>query len=115
MKPDISHGERFLVEVGDVSWKTTSSRNLSLKYKLEEAKKYLRNLKQKRPDLFEEYSMNGDLNKYGLEQLTSFFEISQNAGYTNLKKINLSDNTDVYLKENTKGLSDYEIDLLHNL
>jgi hypothetical protein len=46
MKPDTTHGERFLVDIGDISWKTPSSRTLSLRYKLEEAKKFLRKLKE---------------------------------------------------------------------
>ena len=54
MKPNGSHGDRFMVEIGDVKWKTTSSKKLSLKYKLEEAKLFLRQLKRESPELFEQ-------------------------------------------------------------
>ena len=72
MKPDSSHGERFMVNIGDINWKTTSTNELSLKYKLEEAKMFLRHLLRSRPDLYEEYSMNGDFNKEGIDLLNSY-------------------------------------------
>src|SRR5579872_580281 len=38
IKPDDTHGARFSVEIPNyISWKTTSSKKLSLRYKLEEA------------------------------------------------------------------------------
>jgi hypothetical protein len=107
LKPDNTHGERFVVNIGDINWKTTSSNTFCLKYKLEEAKKYLRYLKTKRLDLFEDYSMNGDLNKKGIELLKSFDQIVRNHGY----KINLDDvrtNTGDLLAEDTNGLSQAE-------
>ena len=113
LKPDSSHGERFIVTVGDVSWKTSSSNTLSLRYKLEEAKKYLRELKVARPDLFQNYSMNGDYNKNGLELLESFYKIVQPAGF-NLSKINSQGSTDKYLEEDLNDLDDEEIQLLRS-
>jgi hypothetical protein len=107
LKPDETHGERFVVNIGDINWKTTSSNSFCLKYKLEEAKKYLRHLKTKRPDLFEDHSMNGDLNKIGLDLLKSFDQIVRKHGY----KINLDEirtNTDDLLAEDTNGLSQAE-------
>jgi hypothetical protein len=56
VKPHGSHGERFVVTIGDLVWKTTSSKKASYRYKLEEAKKYLRELKHKKPELFYEDS-----------------------------------------------------------
>lgn len=104
LKPDKTHGERFVVEIGNINWKTTSSNSFCLKYKLEEAKKYLRYLKTKRPDLFDDYSMNGDLNKKGFELIQSLNQIVQKYGY----KINLDEikkNTTDLLSENTSGLT----------
>ena len=87
MKPDSSHGERFTVNIGDINWKTTSSNNLSLKYKLEEAKLYLRHLLRSRPDLMEEYSMNGDYNREGMSMAESYYDIVDKAGFNNIQKI----------------------------
>jgi hypothetical protein len=107
LKEDSSHGDRFVIEIGDINWKSTGSKKLSLRYKLEETKKYMRYLKDMRSDLFEEYSMNGDLNDDGKELKKSFVTISQTAGF----KINYSENdtnTENYLKEDLNGLTDNE-------
>jgi hypothetical protein len=114
MKPDSSHGNRFLIDIGDVQWKTSSSKKLSLRYKLEEAKKFLRSLKETKSYLFDIHSMNGDLNITGRKNLDSFIDISQKAGYTNLNNNsrNNNNNTDVFLKENLTGLTEFEINLL---
>lgn len=106
-----SHGERFMVNIGDVKWKSSSSKKLSLRYKLEETKKYLRHLKVIRHDLFTDYSMNGDLNEDGKNMLKTFIDISKLAGFTNLSM--LSNKTDKYLKEKYDGLSKEEIYLLN--
>jgi len=112
MSPNDTHDERFIIEIGDVKWKTTSSTKLSLKYKLEEGKKYLRELKEARPEIFEDNSMNGEFNVEGKKLLNSFFEISKNAGFKNLRKITTDNLTDYYLKENLRGLSQFEKELL---
>jgi len=115
VKEDSTHGDRFVVNIGDINWKSTSSKKLSLRYKLEETKKYLRYLKNIRTDLFEDYSMNGDLNNEGQKLLKSYIEISKMAGYTNIKnfdQLDMINNTDYYLSENIDGLTNSEIDLL---
>jgi hypothetical protein len=86
MKPNDSHGERFMVDVGDVKWKTTSSKKLGLRYKLEEAKLFLRELKKNRPDLFEDYSMNGDYTKDGKLLTDSYYNIIHKANYTHISR-----------------------------
>ena len=93
MKPDATHGERFVVNIGDVSWKTTSSNGLSLKYKLEEVKLYVRTLLRERPDLVEEYSMNGDYTVQGKKLLKTYYSIAQEAGFDNIKKYIPENNT----------------------
>lgn len=113
LKESDSHGERFMVNVGDVRWKSSSSKKLSLRYKLEETKKYLRHLKEIRGDLFTDYSMNGDLNDEGKSMLKSFIGISNIAGFTNLSM--LTNKTDKYLKEKYDGLSKEEIILLNSI
>lgn len=98
MKPDSTHGERFMVEVGNVKWKTTSSKKLSLRYKLEEAKLFLRQLKDEKPHLFTDYSMNGDFTKEGINMLDSYYDIIHRAGYTHIKRYKRTHNTDNLLK-----------------
>lgn len=114
LKPSDTHGERFVVEIGDTRWKTTSSNSLSLRYKLEEAKKYTRELKQNRPELFSEYSMNGEFNKKGKELLESFYEICQKAGYRNVIKLDNDNLTDKYLKPKTLNMTKQERELLES-
>jgi len=86
MKANGSHGDRFQVAIDDIKWKTTSSKNVSLREKLEEAKKFLRYLRKTRPNFFENYSMNGDYTKRGKELLDSYFAILKRAGYNNIEK-----------------------------
>jgi hypothetical protein len=98
MKPNQSHGDRFMVHVGDVKWKTTSSKKLSIRYKLEEAKKYLRELMNSRNDLFEDYSMNGDKTREGNALMETYYNIIEKSGYDNIEKKNPTNYTMKYLK-----------------
>lgn len=114
LKPNDTHDERFIIEIGDIKWKTTSSSKLSLRYKLEEGKKFLRELKEAKPQVFEENSMNGEFNLEGKRLLRTFFEITQEGGFQNLKNITTDNLTNKYLKENLKGLNSFEKELLLN-
>ncbi len=107
LKPDKTHGARFVVDIPNhLSWRSTSSKKVSLRYKLEEAKKYLRHMKEMRPDIFSEYSMNGDLTSKGMELYNEYSMIIKRAGFTINKPIEL---TDIFLEENISALSDFEI------
>lgn len=115
MQPDSSHGERFMVNIGDVNWKTSSSYDLSLPYKLEEAKMYLKNLLKSRDDLLEEYSMNGDFTKEGKELLHTYYDIVHYGGFDHVKRFIPENNTfDLlkadysYLSEDEKFMLDYK-------
>jgi len=112
MKDDGVHGERFQIELGNIKWKTTSTDKLSLRYKLEEAKKYLRQYKEQNNDIFLENSMNSDLNIHGINLKKEFYKILEknNMNY----KYTFSNNTDELLKENFKGLTEIEIKLLND-
>lgn len=101
LKPNGTHGERFMVKVGDVVWKTTASKKLSLRYKLEEAKKYLRELKKTRNEIFDNYSMNGDFTKKGSNLLNEYYDIVEKAKYNNIIKVIKNKSTDKFLKEKT--------------
>lgn len=113
VKGDNSHGERFMIDIGDVQWKSTSSKEVSLRFKLEEVKKYLRHLMNVRKDLFDDYSMNGDLNDDGKKLLKSFLTISNLAGFKNLHDVSEMKKTNDYISENLNGLSKEEITLLN--
>ncbi len=67
VKPTKTHGARFCVEIKTetlkVTWKTTSSKDVSLKFKLEHMKKYLRILRDKYPNKFQKYNICNTVNK----------------------------------------------------
>lgn len=112
LKPDQTHGERFVVDIpNELSWRSTASKKVSLRYKLEEAKKFLRHTKQVRPDIFEKYSMNGDLTSKGFQLYKEYHTMIQKAGFTmNKPDIN---NTDHALIEDMSGLTNFEAYLLY--
>ena len=112
IKNNDSHGDRFFISVDDIRWKSTSSRKISLRYKLEESKKYLRNLQDTRPDIFTSYSMNGDFTKIGNILLKEYFIIAKKGGFDDLRMFSMDTNTDKFLHENTEGLSAFEKTLL---
>lgn len=107
VKPDKTHGDRFMIDIPEnITWKTTSSKKVSLLYKLEEAKKYLRHMQIKRPDIFNNYSMNGDLTKQGHILYREYHNIIKQSHFT----IDIPSNTktDKYLIENKNKLTDFE-------
>jgi hypothetical protein len=110
MKNDGDHGERFQIKLGTINWKCTSCDKLSLRYKLEETKKYLRQYKEKNSREFLENSMNSDLNEYGIKLKKEFYEILKK---NNMNYIyNIENNTDILLKEDISGLNKIEKKLL---
>jgi hypothetical protein len=110
MKDDGVHGERFQIDLGDIKWKTTSSSELSLRYKLEEAKKYLRQYKIKNNINFLENSMNSDLNAHGIKLKQDFYKIlEKNNMYYDYSFTN---NTDKLLTEDLSYLTNIEKNLL---
>lgn len=117
LKPDSSHGERFMIKVGDINWKSPSSKDLSLRYKLEATKKFLRDKIKENPELPKKFSLNGDLNDAGLRLRKSFYNLIHQVGGGRYKKYQMKENNSTLniLKENLKGLSLYEKLLLKNL
>lgn len=98
IKEHQSHGDRFMIKIGNYSWKTTSSKQYSTLYKFEQAKAFLRELKKKDPELFTNISMNGDYNKLGESLAKSFYDIIYAAGYNNISRDMFNTNTDLLLK-----------------
>lgn len=110
MKDDGNHGERFQIKLGSINWKCTSCDKLSLRYKLEETKKYLRQYKEKNNIEFLENSMNSDLNIHGIRLKKEFYKMLENI---NMKyEYTLNRNTDILLQENLTGLNEIEKKLL---
>ena len=105
LKENGNHGDRFVVEIRDkIKWKTTSSKKVSLKYKLEQAKKFLRDLKKKDPSIFKNYCMNGEFTNEGKQLLNEFYDIIKLAGYKVNNKINLNNITNKYITPNLSNL-----------
>lgn len=97
MKPNGNHGDRFMIKINDYSWKTSSSKKLSLTSKLDQAKRKMKEIKKTNPELFEDLSMNGDLTLHGKKLLDSFYKIISRAGYK-YEKDNDQNNTKTLLK-----------------
>lgn len=91
LKPNGTHGDRFMVDIGDVKWKTTASKTISLVEKLEHAKEYLKQLRVNHPDLFDDRSMNGDYSKQARTLAKEYQEIIKKAGFNNVR-VNLNHN-----------------------
>jgi hypothetical protein len=115
LNPDSSHGERFQVEIGPLRWKTCSSNKYCLRYKLEEAKKFLRHILTTKPDFFNSYSMNGDLNKNGLESKKDFYAIIKLGGFAYEGDFDSHKNSIRCLREDLSDLSLIEINRLKEL
>jgi hypothetical protein len=116
LKPDSSHGERFMVKLDTINWKSPSSRELSLRYKLEATKKFLRDKIKENPELLKKFSLNGDLNDVGLKLKTAYYNLIHQVGGSKYKKYQMKENNSTLniLKEDLKGLSSYEKLLLKN-
>jgi hypothetical protein len=112
MKDDGVHGERFQINLENIKWKTTSCKELSLNYKLEEAKKYLRQYKKENNIDFLENSMNSDLNEHGIKLKKEFYKIlEKNNLYFNYT---FENNTNKLLKEDLSKLNNLEKKLLND-
>ena len=113
IKENGNHGDRFVVEIKDkIKWKTTSSKKMSLKYKLEEAKKFLRQLKKTQPDIFKDHCMNGEYTEEGKSLLNEFYDIIKLAGYKVKKKIKLNDITNNFITPDMSDLGAKEKKML---
>ena len=110
LKPDSSHGERFMVKLDSINWKSPSSKDLSLRYKLESAKQFLRNKIKENPELIKKFSLNGDLNDSGLKLRKTYYDLIHQVGNGKYRKYKMKENNSTIniLKENLSGLSTYE-------
>lgn len=100
VKETPEHGSRFTVNISGINWSTTSSKHMTDKYKLEEAKMFVRHLLKTNNNLLEEYSMNGDYTKDGKDLLNSYYSLVHKVGYKNIEKFIPENNTLELLKPN---------------
>jgi hypothetical protein len=113
LQPDQTHGGRFVVSIRDlIKWRSTSSKKVSCRYKCEEAKKYLRYIKKTRPELFDQFSMNGDLTQQGFKLLNEYNKMIEKVGYT-IPLPPHQQETNTMIELDLSGLSDFEIYLLN--
>jgi len=125
MKPNKTHGSRFSVVFDNIKWKSTSSKNLSLKYKLEQTKKFLRiilldtKIKQK----YFKKTLTNDANsdktnstseEIGQRLFKTYYIIVRMAGYRHIKRIKNKSNSTMLLRYSAIGLSDEEKKLLED-
>ncbi len=87
MDGNMSHGPRFVIKIDDVTWASTSARDVPLIDKLEDAKRQLKKIIESRDDLYREYSMNGDYNDEGKRLLNSYYDMVKAAGYKYISKV----------------------------
>jgi hypothetical protein len=106
-------GDRFIIRMGNLVWNSTSCREYSINYKFEEAKKFMRCLKEQRSDIWNKFSMNGDFTKEGKQLYNLYYTIIKFCEYNHIKEF-LEDKTDDYLIENLTNLSKLEKELLKN-
>lgn len=113
------HGAHFTIEIKEnskeiVGWRSASTVELSLKFKLEQTKKYLRLLKESKPKIFQKHNIECELNDDAVKLAKEYNEIIKLSKYDcvndNLVKVNDFN----YLKEDLTGLTEQEIELLTN-
>ena len=111
IKKNGHHGDRLAVEIKNkYIWKTTSSKTLSIKCKLELAKKHLKNLINTNPDLFIGHCMNGELSDNGKQLENEYIEILKLAGCN----YNKNDTLKNHLDEDLKELNEEEVKIIQD-
>ena len=75
------HGARFIIKIDDAKFVSTSTRDVALKDKLNEAKMFLEDLFKRRPDLKADHCMNGVHNTLGKDLAESYYKIAHKAGF----------------------------------
>lgn len=105
------------VDGDDILWSSTASKRVSLKFKLEHAKKYLRNLREKQPELFKTRNLDGNNVTDEMIELTkSYNKILKKSGFNcyEQNKAPIPERIDL-LAEDLTGLTDEEIELLESI
>jgi hypothetical protein len=109
---------RIAVSGRKFSWSGTNSEEVSLKYKLEEAKKYLRELLDSNPELFKGRMITEKQQKRNIKLAKGWNKILRRSGYNFIDNYLVDlDDYDVrqYLEENLEDLTKKEKKLLKNV
>jgi len=124
IKPHGNHGPRFCVElkylpnVGKYVWKTTSSKKISLRVKLEQAKKHLRKMRKIYNEYFNRHRIliGYNASQEMVDLVQSYNEILMLSGYECFES-NLIDVPDLrdQLRKNYNDLTEKEIELVKNV
>jgi hypothetical protein len=116
------YSNRFFVRVSSdeelFRWGGTNTDEVSLRYKFEEAKKYLRELIDSRPELFEGHMITKSEQKKILKLAKGWNKILRRSGYDFIENflVDLNDyDMRQYLEENLEDLSKKEKKLLKNI
>jgi len=96
-------------------WYSSENKKLSLRFKLEQTKKYLRYLKQKYPIKFNKLCIEYEYFDDVLQSRKDYNAILKLSGYSCVKDNLVKINEKNYLVENLAGLSDEEKYILKNL
>lgn len=114
MKPNKTHGARFSVVFNNIKWKCTSSKSLSLKFKLEQTKKFLRMLMLD-PTIKQTYFKTAITDNQQSDQhlLKTYYAVIRVAGYKHIKHVKSKPtNNMTILRYSATGLTNDEKKLL---
>jgi len=112
MKPNNTHGPRFIVKFDNISWKSSGSNKLSLKYKLEQTKKFLREI-LKCPEIYNSYYKTNNV-KQENKSLNTYYTIVKRAGFTHIKRPQQHKSNTQILRYDAKNLTIEEKKLIKN-
>ena len=96
---------------------SSTSGDISIKGKLEQTKRYLRLLKENKPELFEGLYLNGDLTKEAIKLRKSYNKILKLSGFPGIDKYFVKTKFKKFedcIKEDFNGLTQKEIDFINN-
>jgi hypothetical protein len=118
-KPSKNHGSCFTVKLfnfngEDTIWKSSSNKTLSLRFKLEHAKKYLRHVKEKHPDEFYERRIEKDYTDLDIKLIDGYNKIIELSKFSK-DHIKVTYNNDKnYITEDLTGLTEEEKKILND-
>lgn len=116
LKPNVAHGDRFSIEIGRKGeqvfyyFRSSSSKNMSLKLKFEMTKKKLRNIISNNQEYFNNRIFSIKCSDKEKQLTKEYIEILSLANITYEEPFKYNNN----VQENLTGLTEEEIQILHN-
>ena len=120
-KPCGRHGEIFCVDFRRTPlkikkrWKSSSDKKLSLRFKLEQTKMYLRHIKENNSDIFNSLSIEYSQPANITQSIIDYNNILKLSGYKCAEDNLVIVNEKNYIKEDLTGLSKKEKEILKNI